>query len=328
MSFNIFVSMKLFRSIFLWILLMVGNTILYAQKDTATGIDSIRKSHIVPPVSDSLLKSSIDSIKIDSLKKDSIRRSIIVPSLPLLDSTTYKQYMVHPYLPMDKTPILMYIDYKINASKDFLFYLILGVVSLLAFIKLVFPKFFRNLFMLFFQTSLRQKQTREQLLQDSWASLLINLLFFLSAGLFLTLLTNYNDWSSLPFWKLYGYITAFIVLIYVGKFLFISFSGWVFNNKEAAQSYVFLVSMVNRIMGILLIPFIIFLAFGNPQILNIVITISIGLVVILFLYRYLVSFGSLRNDLKINPFHFFIYLCAVEILPMLLIYKLLVNYIG
>ncbi len=328
MSFNIFVCMKLFRSIFLWILLMVGNTILYAQKDTATGIDSIRKSQVVPPVSDSLLKSSIDSIKIDSLKKDSIRRSIIVPSLPLIDSTTYNQYMVHPYLPMDKRPILMYIDYKINASKDFLFYLILGVVSLLAFIKLVFPKFFRNLFMLFFQTSLRQKQTREQLLQDSWASLLINLLFFLSAGLFLTLLTNYNDWSSLPFWKLYGYITAFIVLIYVGKFLFISFAGWVFNNKEAAQSYVFLVSMVNRIMGILLIPFIIFLAFGNPQILNIVITVSIGLVVILFLYRYLVSFGSLRNDLKINPFHFFIYLCAVEILPMLLIYKLLVNYIG
>ncbi len=328
MSFNIFVRMKLFRSIFLWILLMVGNTILYAQKDTATSNDSITKSQVVPPVSDSLLKSSIDSIKIDSLKKDSIQKSIIIPSLPQIDSTTYKQYMVHPYLPMDKTPILMYIDYKINASKDFLFYLILGVVSLLAFIKLVFPKFFRNLFMLFFQTSLRQKQTREQLLQDSWASLLINLLFFLSAGLFLTLLTNYKDWSSLPFWKLYGYITAFIVLIYVGKFLFISFAGWVFNNKEAAQSYVFLVSMVNRIMGILLIPFIIFLAFGNLQILNIVITISIGLVVILFLYRYLVSFGSLRNDLKINPFHFFIYLCAVEILPMLLIYKLLVNYIG
>lgn len=289
--------MKLFRSIFLWILLLIGNINLFAQKDSLTSIDSIR-------------------------------RSITVPSFPQIDTSSYKQYMVHPYLPMDITPVSMFIDYKINASKDFLFYLILGVVFLLAFIKLVFPKFFRNLFMLFFQTSLRQKQTREQLLQDSWASLLINLLFFLSAGLFVTLLTNYNAWSALPFWHLYGYITAFIVLIYVGKFIFISFAGWVFNNKEAAQSYVFLVSMVNRIMGIVLIPFTIFLAFGNPQMLNIGITISICLVVLLFLYRYLVSFGSLRNDLKINPFHFFIYLCAVEILPMLLIYKLLVNYIG
>ena len=303
---------------FLWILLLIGNTILYAQKDSLNSIDSIQKAKFESISSDSLLKSA----------KDSIKNSIIVPSLPQIDTSSYKQYMVHPYLPMDKTPVTMFIDYKINDSKDALFYLILGVVFLLAFIKLVFPKFFRNLFMLFFQTSLRQKQTREQLLQDSWASLLVNLLFFLSAGLFITLLTKYKSWSFLPFWTLYGYITAFIVLIYIGKFLFISFAGWVFNNKAAAQGYVFLVSMVNRIMGILLIPFIIFLAFGNPQMLNITITMSIVLVILLFLYRYLVSFGSLRNDLKINPFHFFIYLCAVEILPMLLIYKLLVNYIG
>jgi hypothetical protein len=132
----------------------------------------------------------------------------------------------------------------------------------------------------------------------------------------------------LPFWNLYGYITALLVIIYVGKFLFIGFAGWVFNNKEAAQGYVFLVSMVNRIMGIVLIPFIVFLAFAHQQLLNIVVTLSIGLVVILFLYRYLVSFGSLRNNLKINPFHFFIYLCTVEVIPMALIYKLLVNYIG
>jgi hypothetical protein len=181
---------------------------------------------------------------------------------------------------------------------------------------------------LFFQTSIRQKQTREQLLQDSWAGLLINVLFFLSAGLFVTLLTKYKSWSILPFWNLYGYITALLVIIYVGKFLFIGFAGWVFNNKEAAQGYVFLVSMVNRIMGIVLIPFIVFLAFAHQQLLNIVVTLSIGLVVILFLYRYLVSFGSLRNNLKINPFHFFIYLCTVEVIPMALIYKLLVNYIG
>lgn len=328
MAFNIFVCMKLFLGIFLWTLLLIGNTNLYAQKDSLAGIDSNRKSQAQSFVSDSLIKFAKDSLYIDSLKNDSIRKSIIVVSLPLIDTISYQQYMVHPYLPMDNKPVSMFIDYKIKASKDFLFYLILGVVFLLAFIKLVFPKFFRNVFLLFFQTSLRQKQIREQLLQDSRASVLINLLFFLSTGLFVTLLTRFKSWSILPFWSLYGYITVFLILIYVGKYVFISFAGWVFNNKEAAQGYVFLVSMVNRIMGILLIPFIIFLAFGNPQLLNITITVSIGLVILLFLYRYLVSFGSLRNDLKITPFHFFVYLCAVEILPIALIYKLLVNYIG
>jgi hypothetical protein len=328
MAFNIFAKMKFKPYIFLWVLFFASNSIVYAQKDSAIGIDTVQKKPSAAALSDSLQKAVNDSLKIDSLKKDSIKMLVIVPVKPLIDSTTYQQYMVHPYLPMDKKPISMLIDYKTINSKDFLFYLVLGVVFLLAFIKLVFPKFFRNLFMLFFQTSLRQKQTREQLLQDSWAGLLVNVLFFLSSGLFVTLLTKFKGWSNIPFWNLYGYITSLIVFIYIGKFIFISFAGWVFNNREAAQSYVFLVSMVNRIMGILLIPFTIFLAFANQQILSIVVTLSLGLVLLLFLYRYLVSFGSLRNDLKINPFHFFIYLCSVEIIPMLLIYKLLVNYIG
>uniref|UniRef100_UPI00195383FD DUF4271 domain-containing protein n=1 Tax=Citrobacter freundii TaxID=546 RepID=UPI00195383FD len=75
--------------------------------------------------------------------------------------------------------------------KDELFYIVLSVVFLLAFIKALFPKYFRNLFLLFFQTSLRQKQTREQLLQNRLASLFINLFFVMSAALFLSLLTQY-----------------------------------------------------------------------------------------------------------------------------------------
>ncbi|MFX5793321.1 DUF4271 domain-containing protein [Acinetobacter baumannii] len=58
------------------------------------------------------------------------------------------------------------------------------------------------------------------------------------------------------------------------------------------------------------------------------VTAGIVIICLLFVYRYLVSFGSLRNDLKLNIFHFFLYLCAVEITPMVLLYKLLVNYIG
>jgi hypothetical protein len=48
---------------------------------------------------------------------------------------------------------------------------------------------------------------------------------------------------------------------------------------------------------------------------------------ILFLYRYLFSFGIIRSNLKVSALHFFLYLCAVELLPLLLIYKLVVNFV-
>jgi hypothetical protein len=81
-------------------------------------------------------------------------------------------------------------------------------------------------------------------------------------------------------------------------------------------------------MGVILLPLTILLAFASTEIAAVAATISFGVVTLLFVYRYFVSFGLLRSDLQLNPFHFFLYLCAVEILPMALIYKLLVENMG
>lgn len=310
------------------LLFYLNNAAIYGQNDSLKSADTIVKRQITQTLPDSNKLLFIDSLVRDSLIQDSVKKIMIIPIKSSIDTSTFEQYMQNPYLPMDATPIKMFISFKENQSKDLLFYLAFGNIFLLAFIKLVFPKYFKNLFLLFFQTSLRQKQTREQLLQDWGASLLINTLFLISTGLFITLVIKQQLWSDLSFKNLYAYVVALLMLIYIGKYIFVSFAGWVFNNNVVASSYIFLVLMVNQIMGVLLIPFSIFLAFAQNETNNIVITLSIILIVLLLLYRYFVSFASLRNDLKLNAFHFFLYLCTVEILPSLLLYKLMVNYIG
>jgi hypothetical protein len=301
--------------------------LLTAQIDTASRADSTSPQIIDTSIARKIA-DSLEIIRIDSVRKDSIAKAALLLAQPSKDTSGYGKYMVHPYLPLFATPTYQVISYYNSSTKDKLFYTVLILVFLLAFIKVVFPKYFKNLFLLFFQTSLRQKQTREQLLQDGLASLLINLFFVLSSALFLTLLTQYYGWSALIFELLFGYIAALLLLVYFGKYLFISFAGWVFNNKEAASGYIFLVAIVNRIMGVVLLPLVIVFAFAEPIVLPVVVTIGIVVICLLFFYRYLVSFGSLRNDLKLNVFHFFLYLCAVEITPIVLLYKLLVNYIG
>jgi len=310
------------------LLFYLDNAAIYGQNDSLKSADTIVKRQITQTLPDSNKLLFIDSLVRDSLIQDSVKKIMIIPIKSSIDTSTFEQYMQNPYLPMDATSIKMFINFKENQSKDLLFYLAFGNIFLLAFIKLVFPKYFKNLFLLFFQTSLRQKQTREQLLQDWGASLLINTLFLISTGLFITLVVKQQLWSDLPFKNLYAYVVALLMLIYIGKYIFVSFAGWVFNNNVVASSYIFLVLMLNQIMGVLLIPFSIFLAFAQNETNNIVITLSIILIVLLLLYRYFVSFASLRNDLKLNAFHFFLYLCTVEILPSLLLYKLMVNYIG
>ncbi|MEN9598195.1 MAG: hypothetical protein RL596_506 [Bacteroidota bacterium] len=321
--------MQFLRTLAIRLCLILLPGTLIAQIDSAARADSAYKQiQITDSAISRKITDSLDMLRIDSLRSDSIAKARLLFAQPAKDTSGYGKYMYHPYLPLFASPVYQIVSYYEGKTKDQLFYVVLILVFLLAFIKIVFPKYFRNLFLLFFQTSLRQKQTREQLLQNGLASLLINLFFVLSAAMFLALLTQYYGWSALVFEELFGYIAALILVVYFGKYLFISFAGWVFNNKEAASGYIFLVAIVNRIMGVMLLPLVVLFAFANATALPIIVTTGIVVICLLFLYRYLISFGSLRNDLKLNVFHFFLYLCAVEITPIVLLYKLLVNYIG
>lgn len=293
--------------------------------------DSNRRIQQLAEIMQDTFRIPTDSASVsDSLAADSINREQMAFEKPvqLIDTSTYRRIAQNPYLPLNQPPVFMLVDYKDKKSKDALFYTVLFLVFMLGFIKNVFPKYFQNLFRLFFQTSLRQKQTKDQLEQDGQASLLINLFFLLSAGLFITLMIQHYRWLDMPYWILYAYSTAVLAIIYFGKYLFVSFAGWVFNNSQSASSYLFLVAVVNRIMGVVLLPLIVIMAFAEAPIAIIALTISFGVVTLLFFYRYIVSFGILRSELQVNPFHFFLYLCAVEILPMALIYKLLVENLG
>jgi hypothetical protein len=263
-----------------------------------------------------------DSLLADSTRKDSLKRIPVV----VYDTSTYQKYAAHPWLALQEKPVFMLIDYHKQVSKDDLFYLMAGIVLMLAFIRVTFSKYFRNLFLLFRQTSLRQKQTRDQLLQDNLASLLTNFLFVISAGLYLTLMVRYKDLSDIPFWWLAAGSAGVLLVVYLVKYLFLLFTGWVFNSQEATGSYVFVVFLVNKVMGVLLVPFLLIFAFAGTELVKVSVTLSIGLVFLLLGYRYWVSFMAIRSKLKVNALHFLLYLCAVELLPLALIYKVLMNY--
>lgn len=291
----------------------VRDSILSAVADSAERADYFRKRKLLR---DSLLA---DSLQKASQKK--IARSVY-------DTSTYRKYETHPWLPLHKPALYMLIDYHLPENKDELFYLMAGVVLVLAFIRTAFSKYFRNLFLLFFQTSLRQKQTRDQLLQNNLASLLTNFLFLVSAGLYITLVIRYRNWTDLSFWWVAAGSAAVLLLVYLAKYLFLLFTGWVFNTKEAAGAYVFVVFLVNKMLGILLVPFLLVIAFSSPQVVQVAVTLSLGMVCLLIVYRYWVSFLAVRNKLKVNALHFLLYLCAVELLPLVLIYKVLINYVN
>ena len=213
-------------------------------------------------------------------------------------------------------------------DKDLLFYMILLLIFLFGFVNNVFPQYFSKLFKQFSQSSLRMIQYREQLLQNSLGSLIINICFILSFSLMSTLLIFNRHLVALSFWEGFFYINLFFTFLYVGKYISLQIAGYVFNSKELVNTYIFVVFMINKVLGVLLVPFILVLAFAKPILHPYAIGGAALITVLLILYRYLFSLTSVRNKLHISSFHFFLYLCAFEILPLTILYKFIVQYFG
>ena len=213
-------------------------------------------------------------------------------------------------------------------DKDVLFYAVIGLLFLYGFIIQIAPQYISKLFSQFSQSSIRMMQNREQLLQNSLASLIMNIGFIMSFSLLATLIIFNAHLLPINFWEGFLYMCLFFLSLYIGKFFCLTIAGYIFNTNELVQTYIFVVFMINKVLGILFIPFIAILAFARPVLHPFATWGSGFLMALLILYRYLFSLTSVRNKLHVSSFHFFLYLCAFEIIPLLILYKLIVQYFG
>lgn len=215
-----------------------------------------------------------------------------------------------------------------TSGKEFLFYSLCIIVLILGIFKSFYKNFFRNLFRVYFNTSLRQIQLADQISQAKLPSFILNLFFTVTAGVYLWLLFNLYTPSRLVNNKfLLAFCILAIALLYFTKFCLLKFTGWVSDIQQTTNNYIFLIFLVNKITGIILVPIIILLAFLKTEWIPVVANISFMILGLLFLSRYIKSYGALENKLPMNPFHFVIFILAAEVIPLLLIYKVAIDYL-
>ena len=193
---------------------------------------------------------------------------------------------------------------------------------------MAFGKYLSNLFTLFFRVSMRQQQIREQVLQSPLPSLLFNVLFLITGGLYACFLIKYYHFAEkTEFWLLFLNCSGLLLIVYLIKFILLKFAGWVFNIQRATDTYIFIVFLTNKILGIFLLPILVMFSFSSNWAMQVWVTLSLAMVFVFYAYRFIATYGPVRKEIKVNGFHFFLYLCAFEILPLLLIYKVLLRYL-
>ncbi|MBX3242717.1 MAG: DUF4271 domain-containing protein [Chitinophagaceae bacterium] len=347
------------KKIVLFVVLCFAVVWVNAQEDTGTvktdttiiSIDT-PKINLVIPLPDTALAAPQPPVRRPAAKPDSIKPirpadsirtvvasaadslknadSIAAVPVPAAPSRVYGEYVSayiseHPYFDTAKEPLSMPSQLFDPPGKDMQFYLMCGLLIFLAVLRMGFPKYFQDLFNAFWRPAFRQLQTRDHLQEAGMTTLVFNIFFVFSTGLFACLVILYLRPGIDNLLLLYAFCVLSILLLYSGKYLIFKLTGWMFGRSEIAGTYMFIVFLINKVLAVLLIPFVLVLAFSDPHLQEIAFTISLILVIILFLYRYTLTFTGLRSELKISLLHLVLFVCGFEIIPVLLIYRSLMQ---
>ncbi len=154
--------------------------------------------------------------------------------------------------------------------------------------------------------------------------LLAYTLYIASAGTFLYLLAQhfeYHIWEN-------GILAVLICITFVavtmfGKHVLLNILAWIMPFDKELNLYNYMISVFNHIIGIVLLPFIILAAFAPQPFSKWALIGGVGSVLIIYLYRAFRALIIGGKFISFHKFHFFLYLCAVEIAPLLILIKLL-----
>lgn len=147
--------------------------------------------------------------------------------------------------------------------------------------------------------------------------------FLLNAGVFIFLVTRIfqeQNFNNLPFLLICigGAVFAFLF-----KHVMVNGVSYLFSTEQESRRYNFLIIIFNCVLGLFLVPFNFLIAFSAKGDYQVLLAFwMLGLVTIFYAYRALRSASIGSKILSSSPFHFLLYLCTVEIAPVLLLVKL------
>jgi hypothetical protein len=202
---------------------------------------------------------------------------------------------------------------------------ILIVISLLfiALAKVLYPKRFNDFVSVVGNSKYLKIYIREQKFLDKFDALLfVNLI--LSFAIFSFICINYDrallNPSSDDLFKLVLGIGIFVLI----KVLLERLIGSLFEIDKLIDEYLFQKISYKNFLGLLLFPINLFLIYSfkpNPTILYIII-------IILFIINVSGLITTIKTNqslIKQNLFYFILYLCALEIAPYIIIYKVFIS---
>ena len=215
-------------------------------------------------------------------------------------------------------------DNQDERSGQWLIFILIGLLGFLAVQLAVYAKDLRATFQAFLSTNASKYIQREQASFWRPESLSSYVLFGCSMGTYIFLAGRILQ-PDLPFegFGMLVLLVGGVLGIYLLKHLQLLLLSVILPCPEELQAYSFIISTTNKTLGIILLPLLFLIAYlpGGAQVTALY--ASFILLGAIYTFRTLKGLLAAANLILFRKFHFFVYLCAVEIAPTLILLKLI-----
>ncbi len=213
-----------------------------------------------------------------------------------------------------------------RSNPDWLVGVMLAAFLLFATVRLIFNKYLAQLLHSSVNFSTFTRLFRERYFNLLHASFRLDVVFNLEFTLLMYQFLSIHK-INLGFSKTYSlYIFCFglVVAYFLGKRIIYYLLGILTETKPEVLEYLFCITVYNRVLGVFLLPLTAIIAFVPLTIAESL--LYLGLLIVIVFYLMALARGMkifLKKQFSIS--YLILYLCTLEILPLLLIYSILLS---
>jgi hypothetical protein len=209
---------------------------------------------------------------------------------------------------------------------DWYFILIIGILVLVAWIRMVYYKYLIRLFESSYNFHLASKIYNERGIIHKRIGYIFDLIYLVNGALFLLLIFRFFRWNFLKIndFEIFSASFAFLFTLIFIRNAIMRFIGHFFNRNSLFSEFLYHFYIYTKIIGIVLLPFVLAISYTGDPLNKILIYSALSVIAILYLLRLIrVVLFTIKNVLLL--FYLILYLCTLEILPLFVIIKLIIS---
>lgn len=193
-----------------------------------------------------------------------------------------------------------------------------------AILKNTFSKELETIIQSFYSNRVLAQVSKEDTLFSSWPFVFLYILFGFTIGMFLYLCGKYYQLTyDYTGFQWFFFLSLLVLGLFTCKIILLRLFGFLFDVQRMVREYVSILYLSYFNTAIIFLPLVLAFSLTPSRYAHIYIYLAIAILCMIFFFQFIRGGANILSNYRFPKTYLFLYLCALEICPLLILIKVL-----